>query len=446
VADNFFTSAARVAAATFSDVEDVDFTWSGVVRAATYAAAEAGVPSETATDIQMLSGDDVSRVQNGTLFNRPRWDYVLRLDLDVPDTPTKWISLTPETRTADGSAYWLTSDVPSQTPNSYFRTSLYSGYPIWTPLWIVIGEDWDFAFTLTFTGDCNTNDVLDVCDIQSGVSLDCDTDQIPDDCQDCNTNGIGDPCEVAQGTSTDCDTNNVVDECDILGSSAADCDTNLLPDECDPECNTNGLVDACEIASGISPDCNTNQVPDACDGDCNTNGLTDVCDVGTGTSWDCNTNVVPDECEIAVQIWDNGSYDYSFNGFLNQIGGMFEGVVADDFVSDAPGRVIVHATFQDFERTNFLWDGTVLVRTWEDGGGSPSENPFDEQWISWPNVTRVQFDYLPHGVFYEYMIDSSVRVPGVGPFWFSATPSTQYDSLDWAAWSTSAVPAKFGHS
>jgi hypothetical protein len=53
--------------------------------------------------------------------------------------------------------------------------------------------------------DCNTNGLLDGCDITSGTSLDCNSNGIPDECDpDNNGNGIPDDCEVCPGNAN-CD-------------------------------------------------------------------------------------------------------------------------------------------------------------------------------------------------------------------------------------------------
>ncbi|MBE7508495.1 MAG: VCBS repeat-containing protein [Planctomycetia bacterium] len=103
------------------------------------------------------------------------------------------------------------------------------------------------------TNDCNSNGILDACDIGSGTSLDCNGDGIPDECSpDCNTNGNSDVCDIYSGSSNDCDGNLVPDECEVppLGMGP-DCDENGVPDACDPDVNTNGIVDACEMFQSV---------------------------------------------------------------------------------------------------------------------------------------------------------------------------------------------------
>ena len=144
----------------------------------------------------------------------------------------------------------------------------------------------------------------DECDIVSGLSIDCDNNAIPDECNpvqtDCNGNSLLDHCDIADGTSLDCNINNVPDECDLGGGSSEDCNYNAIPDECEPykDCNFNGLQDICDLAEGTSTDCNFDEVPDECQPyeDCNGNLVRDSCDIAQGTSFDNNGDGRPDEC------------------------------------------------------------------------------------------------------------------------------------------------------
>ena len=155
------------------------------------------------------------------------------------------------------------------------------------------------------THDCNGNSLLDKCDILTGISLDCQPDDIPDECQladnDCNNSTVPDDCEIAEH---DCNNNGILDSCDISGTTSNDCNANALPDDCEligNDCNANEIPDDCEIAG---KDCNGNIVLDECDiasgtsGDCNANGIPDECDINLSLSSDCQPNGIPDECEI----------------------------------------------------------------------------------------------------------------------------------------------------
>ena len=111
-----------------------------------------------------------------------------------------------------------------------------------------------------------------------------------------NGNGIPDDCDF---DNVDCNSNGVIDGCDIFSGTSGDCNSNAVPDECEPDCNVNSHPDECDIAAGTSADCQLNGIPDECEDDCNTNGVADECDIIGGTSLDCNTDGIPDECELA---------------------------------------------------------------------------------------------------------------------------------------------------
>ncbi len=78
-----------------------------------------------------------------------------------------------------------------------------------------------YEFGGTPTLDCNTNGLIDICEIDTGRA------------PDCNGNGIPDECDLADGTSQDCNGNFIPDTCDIDSGLSIDCDGNLVPDECE---------------------------------------------------------------------------------------------------------------------------------------------------------------------------------------------------------------------
>ena len=51
---------------------------------------------------------------------------------------------------------------------------------------------------------------------------------------DCNSNGVLDSCDLSMGTSDDCDSNGIPDECDIALGTQLDCNLNGIPDSCEP--------------------------------------------------------------------------------------------------------------------------------------------------------------------------------------------------------------------
>ncbi|MHC5112323.1 MAG: right-handed parallel beta-helix repeat-containing protein [Planctomycetota bacterium] len=133
--------------------------------------------------------------------------------------------------------------------------------------------------------DCNGNGDPDDLDINTGVSSDCNQNDIPDQCEaDCNQSGQPDLCDIEDGTSEDCNGNGI-------------------PDDCEGDCNGNGLSDSCEIDDGSVDDCNDDGIPDDCltpQVDCNQNGLIDDCEIDDGMAVDANNNGRPDDCEPAV--------------------------------------------------------------------------------------------------------------------------------------------------
>ena len=68
---------------------------------------------------------------------------------------------------------------------------------------------------------CNSNGILDKCDIISGFS------------DDCNFNGVPDECDVSTGDSLDCNDNDIPDECDLWNGTSLDSNNNDIPDECE---------------------------------------------------------------------------------------------------------------------------------------------------------------------------------------------------------------------
>ena len=162
------------------------------------------------------------------------------------------------------------------------------------------------------TGDCDQNQVLDVC--EASAANDCDGDGHLDSCeiasgveQDCNGNGRADSCE------TDCNGNNRPDDCDIATGSSLDLNNDSIPDDCKPDCNNNNLPDFVEIQYGLLPDCNVNLVPDGCElasgavSDCDGNNRPDSCDIAQAPVLDCDHNMVIDACEVAVRDCNGNS-------------------------------------------------------------------------------------------------------------------------------------------
>lgn len=132
--------------------------------------------------------------------------------------------------------------------------------------------------SMVIPGDVNGDaDVTlsDLCAFLSApIDLDGDNDVDGDDEQwllnrlaalqmvptDCNGNGTPDTCDIESGVSGDCNADGVADDCQ------PDCDADGLPDDCESDCNANGNPDDCELAAGMASDCNFNGIPDECDG------------------------------------------------------------------------------------------------------------------------------------------------------------------------------------
>ncbi|MEZ6083097.1 MAG: hypothetical protein R3E58_03865 [Phycisphaerae bacterium] len=150
------------------------------------------------------------------------------------------------------------------------------------------GADSGSAFLLTFAADdCNSNGVLDECDLASG--------QV----SDCNLNGIPDICEPFGENSQDC--SHLDDACvsGVCNLGTGTCET--VPanegeacDDSDP-CTTE---DSCSDGAcvGIQKDCShldNSCIPASC------NSATGSCETPTEAA-DCNANGVPDECEFTL--------------------------------------------------------------------------------------------------------------------------------------------------
>jgi len=104
-----------------------------------------------------------------------------------------------------------------------------------------------------------------------------------------DTTETSDPLWLSIGapiTSNDCNSNAILDECDIAAATSPDCNVNGMPDECEfggaSDCNNNSTPDLCDIYSGNALDCNLNGVPDSCEiangaMDMDLNGVLDSC-------------------------------------------------------------------------------------------------------------------------------------------------------------------------
>ena len=167
--------------------------------------------------------------------------------------------------------------------------------------------------------DCNENGGPDPFDIQQGISLDCNGNLIPDECEilrgslpvgkdtfcdvdclaDCNENIVPDVCE----TITDCNNNGIADECELLRGSVAGMATYCDAD-CMDNCNADRIMDVCEIdVSSIAAHCTDGEacifnLPCADDSDCLLH-CNDAGEAPCTVDADCETNIACDvtKCE-----------------------------------------------------------------------------------------------------------------------------------------------------
>ncbi len=103
--------------------------------------------------------------------------------------------------------------------------------------------------------DCDHDGLGDVCD--DPCPGDKDGDGIPDRQDNCS--GIFNPGQE------DCNQNGIGDVCDIFFRISLDCNNNSIPDECEPDCNGNAVPDDCDLTNGTSFDNNNNGILDECE-------------------------------------------------------------------------------------------------------------------------------------------------------------------------------------
>ncbi|MDX2131372.1 MAG: lamin tail domain-containing protein [Planctomycetota bacterium] len=134
--------------------------------------------------------------------------------------------------------------------------------------------------------DCNGNQVCDNVEIDAaggsggvGGTLDCNSDGLIDSCQiagnpalDCDVNGTLDACQIAANPALDCDSSGTLDSCQIASTPYLDsCNSNGLLDSCETpgagqDCNANNVLDCYEIKTGIATDADFNGTIDQCEG------------------------------------------------------------------------------------------------------------------------------------------------------------------------------------
>lgn len=162
--------------------------------------------------------------------------------------------------------------------------------------------------------DCNGNGRRDYCDLDDGISADCDENAVPDECQpelDRDGDHVLDMCDECPDDPNKSEPGacgcGVLDT-DSDGDGVADCVDGCPEDEhktapgvcgCgepDVDSDGDGVLDCNDLCPDTLPNSVVNE--DGCAAhDCNENGIDDKLDIDAGTSEDCNDNDIPDECE-----------------------------------------------------------------------------------------------------------------------------------------------------
>ena len=171
--------------------------------------------------------------------------------------------------------------------------------------------DWTGCDEVICDDDCNSNGILDECDLDCGppggpcdipgcgLSEDCNSNSIPDECErDCNTNGVQDRCDIIGGTSADSNSNGIPDECEdpgcaVLCRNAWQCDDQepCTRDECIDSCCVHTVDMSLPGCKEPCPPCPT--CPTCPDGPCCDFDDDEVCD----TDDNCPTVANPDQAD-----------------------------------------------------------------------------------------------------------------------------------------------------
>jgi hypothetical protein len=158
--------------------------------------------------------------------------------------------------------------------------------------------------------DCNKNSIADYCEIEKdSLGNICNrqgTVIMTTGAKKCKMNGISDKefCKRFKNSDVkDCNSNGILDECEINSKSDLSCESSLCigkfsvertPLNClnckSEDLNFNGIPDICETEVGKG---HSSKILD-----CNGNGIDDYADLLLKYSDDKNSNGIPDECEI----------------------------------------------------------------------------------------------------------------------------------------------------
>ena len=167
--------------------------------------------------------------------------------------------------------------------------------------------------SLNASGDCDSNSLWDLGEIQANLALDHNNNSQLDTCEirnnpalDRNNNGVLDSWDISQDASLDRNNNGVLDSWEISQDASLDR-------------NNNGMLDSWEISQDASLDRNNNGVLDSWDIsqdaslDRNNNGVLDSWDISQDASLDRNNNGMLDSWEIS----QDASLDRNNNGMLD---------------------------------------------------------------------------------------------------------------------------------
>ena len=161
-------------------------------------------------------------------------------------------------RSIDNGASWsdpapLNTNAATDSGDDYYPQLTTDGAGNWVAVWYsdedlggAIGSDADILVARFALPDCNENGIGDGQDIADGVSQDCNSDGVPDECQtDTDGDGIIDDCDDCPGTAEG-------DPVDGDGCSTADDDGDgVLNDEDDcPDTPQGAAVDASGCPAG----------------------------------------------------------------------------------------------------------------------------------------------------------------------------------------------------
>jgi hypothetical protein len=160
---------------------------------------------------------------------------------DTPPTPLNYACTEPQSLDCAGDVFGPTAT------NNYMSYAPSHCHDAFTAQQSARMHCWARAGVHGWIVDCNRNGQDDADDLSSAVSLDCNDNGFPDDCElDCDGNGIPDVCQ----NDDDCDGNGNLDSCD------ADLDGDGLIDGCDADADGDGIdnaVDDCPNHAGIAP-------------------------------------------------------------------------------------------------------------------------------------------------------------------------------------------------